>query len=341
MNENKKTLLKKIEPLLECLECKNNLSLEEDGFKCENCGQKYPIIDGIPRFVPENFWKLDNSKQSLDEKTKNYFGYEWEFFEKWGFYDDKELSDEEKKLYVAATVETRKKTFNSKCRMTEENLSKDKTILDAGCGNGRYTYEAAIRGEALIIGVDLGYGSVKSAYSNTKELDNVIILQANLFNLPFKKENIDNCFSNGVLMHTGNAPKAFKCVSEKIKSGGIFVAHVYNTLNPLWEFNDFIIRFITTRLNIDLNMKFARFMANIGRIAHKNKKIYEFVNLLLRAEGHPILMFDWYAAPIATHHSYKELAKWFEESNFDVLDKIPKRGIIKQPWGINLKGKKK
>ena len=58
-------------------------------------------------------------------------------------------------------------------------------------------------------------------------------------------------------------------------------------------------------------------------------------------------MFDWYSAPIATHHTYKELKEWFKDNNFEVLDDINKKIRSqekvypwKKPWAINLKGKK-
>jgi len=328
----------KVESLLKCLKCNHDLYYESERFRCNNCNAEFPIIDNIPRFVPENFWNLDENSATIQEKTKNYFGFEWDYFKNWGFINDEDVPEDKIDLYRGGRVSDRKSAFETKCRLNNDELKKGKIILDAGCGNGRYTYEAASRGGGLIVGVDVGYGSVTSAYHNTKELDNVIIMQCDLFNLPFKDNVFDSCFSNGVLMHTGNASKAFDEISRTIKPGGVFVAHLYNRLNPIWEFNDYIIRIVTTRLSIRANIKFAKFMSGISKKINKLPGGFERINYFLRLQPSIIHMYDWYSAPIATHHTYKELARWFRKNNFSILDPIPERGLWKQPWAINLKG---
>ena len=70
----------KISPILRCVKCKSTISLTESSFICITCGEKFPIINGIPRFVPESYYSLDNGNDSIVEKTKNYFGFEWDFF---------------------------------------------------------------------------------------------------------------------------------------------------------------------------------------------------------------------------------------------------------------------
>ncbi len=324
-----------------CLECKGELSLSEKYLECEKCQKRYPIIDGVPRFVPENFYDLNDQNDCIEEKTKNYFGYEWDYFNDWGFIPDEQISFEKKHDFFGGTVSARKSTFNSKCRMSPDDLGKGKVILDAGCGNGRYTYEAGIRAEGIVIGIDLGYGSVKSAYENTKEQDNVIILQATLFSLPFKSGVIDSCFSNGVLMHTGDARKAFGEVARTIKKNGVFVAHVYHKLNPVWEINDKLIRSITTKMDIDTNLKFAKVLSQCARKIAGLPKLLAFINLFIRFQPTIIHMYDWYAAPVASHHTYKELESWFHNGGFSTCDLIPDVGLLRRPWAANLRGKKK
>ncbi|HOT44543.1 MAG TPA: methyltransferase domain-containing protein [Spirochaetota bacterium] len=330
----------KIESLLKCLKCNHDLHYEFERFTCKNCAAEFPIIDNIPRFVPENFWNLDQGSATIQEKTKNYFGFQWDYFKDWGFIKDKDVPENEIDLYRGGRISDRKSAFETKCRLSNSELGKNNVILDAGCGNGRYTYEAATRGTGLVIGIDVGYGSVTSAYHNTKELNNVIIMQCDLFNLPFKDNVFTGCFSNGVLMHTGNASKAFDEISRTIKPEGVFVAHLYNRLNPIWEFNDHIIRFVTTRLSISVNLKFAKFMSALSKKINMLPKGFERINYFFRLQPSIIHMHDWYSAPIATHHTYKELAGWFKKNNFRILDEIPERGLWKQPWAINLKGVK-
>jgi len=333
--------MERIIDLLCCLECKGNLSLTEKYLECKECRERYPIINGVPRFVPESFYDLGSQNNCIEEKTKNYFGYEWDHFNRWGFIRDEDIPFEKKNEFFGGTVSARKSAFDSKCRMSANDMGEGKIILDAGCGNGRYTYEASLRADGIVIGVDLGYGSVKSAYENNKEQDNVIILQASLFNLPFKNSIIDACFSNGVLMHTGDTKRAFSEVARTIKKEGVFIVHVYHKLNPVWEFNDKLIRVVTTRLDIDTNLKFAKILSKCAQKISGFPNLLSVINLFFRLQPTIIHMYDWYAAPAASHHTYKELESWFCENGFFVNDSLPEIGLIMRPWAVNLRGKKK
>jgi SAM-dependent methyltransferase len=334
--------MQRIEHILCCIECGADLSLKEQSFVCKHCERIYRIIDGIPRFVPESFYHLDNRKQSIEEKTKNYFGLEWDYFNDWGFIPDKNVREDQHTEFLGGTVSARVKAFDSKCRLNAKELGEGKIVLDAGCGNGRYTYEAAIREKGFVIGVDIGYGAVRSAYQNNKDNPNVIILQASLFNLPFKNNVFDSCFCNGVLMHTGDAEKAFYEVGRTIKNGGVYVVHVYHKLNPIFELNDRIIRFFTTRMSIENNLKFATVMKNLSRLIEKIPYALRILNLFFRLQSTTHHMFDWYSAPIATHHTYPEVKRWFYNAKFKIQDSCEMSGVrwYSLPWSLNIKGAK-
>lgn len=339
---NKTELLARIQPLLQCLKCSGALNLEPERFVCESCLASYPVINGIPRFTPENFYERTQEQANISEKTKNYFGFQWDYFKEWGFIPDEQVEAHKKSEVYGGTVAARKSAFDKKCRMAAEDLSLEKIVLDAGCGNGRYTYEAASRGDALVIGVDIGYGSVMSAYENNMENPNVLILQASLLELPFKNGVLDSCFSNGVLMHTGNARQAFKEIARCVKPAGVLVAHVYHRMNPFWELNDFCIRMITTRLSIEKNLVLAGFLASLARKFDRSPKLLKRINYFVRLLPTQTHMFDWYSAPVASHHTYEELAVWFKEAGFTIRDSWPKgMRFFNSIWGINLKGEKK
>lgn len=338
--------------ILKCNKCNTSMFKNESKnssfYSCKGCNNFYPIIDGIIRCVPNNDWyKLTKESNDITEKTKNYFGFEWDYFSDWGFINDNLIRDGEEK-FLGGTVKNRISAFNSKCRLSNQELN-NKYILDAGCGNGRYSYEALIRSKgAFVIGVDLGYGSVKAAQKNCIDFPNFIIIQASLFDLPFRDQTIDSCFSNGVLMHTGNAELAFNEISRVIKSKGTFVAHLYGRLNFVWEINDFLIRSVTTKLSIKSNLIFARFMSKLSRIISKIPYGFLISNLFIRLQSTEHHMFDWYSAPIATHHTYRELIKWFKKNNFYIVDDIKKKIALQEnvkpwqkPWSINLKGIKR
>ena len=264
----KETLLK----FLCCPECERDLILftfHEDceeiigGYlRCLLCTTDWLIIDGIPRFVSNDYIKnldsfqaflkkyatklgaadysinngggeKDSALKELKNKTSNYFGYEWDYFKDWGWIKGEDITEEEKKYdYRGGLISNTESAFKKKCMLDAGDLEKKKLVLDAGCGNGRFTNQASKYG-AEVIGVDLGYG-VESAYEHLKNSKNVHIIQGDLFYLPFKKNIFDIIFSNGVLMHTGDAKKAFCSITKHIKPGGIFVSHLY----PAFHFQD-------------------------------------------------------------------------------------------------------
>jgi len=343
--------IKKIIKILQCVNCSGDLKLEKNKLVCNSCKEIYPIVNEIPRFVDKSYYNLSEINKSNEEKIKNYFGWEWDIYKDWGFVKEKDLKDlkdlkDDEKIewkIGGGTVKSRKSAFKSKCQLTEYDLKNSSIILDAGCGNGRYTFEAAVNTKNIIIGVDLAYGAVNSAYENTKNLDNVIIIQASLFNLPFKNNTIDACFSNGVLHFTGNAHRAFNEVCRTMKGRGIFVAHIIHKLNPIWQLNDYLIRKYTARCSINQLMGFARKMSNFAKIVQKrNPSILNFLNYFFRLQPTVHHMYDWYCAPVISYHTYPEVEGWFKENSFNIIktQKPPKIYFIKRPWALNIKGQK-
>lgn len=323
----------------------------------------YPVIGGIPRFVDKNkiikdidthyyfndyskelskfsvreFLSPDKSNTAILDKTSKSFGIEWDHFRDWGWIPDDSVPEYMHGYeYFGGLISNTEAAFKSKCKMSESDISSDKIVLDAGCGNGRYTNQAAQLG-ATVIGVDLGFG-VKSAYKHTKKKQNIHIIQGDLFKLPFKDQTFDSAFSNGVLMHTGDANKAFKSVASKVKSGGVFVAHLYHKRNFMFELIDTFIRFFTTKFGAKINFKFASLMARIGRRVKRKGTLHKWRKYLqvLPTEHH---MFDWYTAPVATFHTHSEVESWFEESGFQIIDSD--KGKWPNPEAVNVKGKKR
>src|SRR5215211_4526731 len=94
---------------------------------CAGCGARYPVVNGIPRFVePENY--------------ATSFGYQWNEFRR-------EQIDSLNGTQLSA------RRFFTETAWTEEWLA-GKWVLDGGCGAGRFL-EVASRGNCQVIGVDL------------------------------------------------------------------------------------------------------------------------------------------------------------------------------------------
>ncbi|GAA5262954.1 methyltransferase domain-containing protein [Methanocalculus sp. MC3] len=179
------------------IEIENDSHIEEGSLKCDSCSVQFPIIHYIPRFVP-----IDNYADS--------FGYEWMTHARTQY--DTEMGD----------------SISKKRFFTETNWPREKKgeiILEAGCGSGRFTEQAASTG-AMVISFDYSR-AVEANFATNGMKENVLIIQADIFSMPFEKEFFDRIFCIGVLQHTPNPKKGFHCLTEKLKYGGHIVVDLY------------------------------------------------------------------------------------------------------------------
>jgi SAM-dependent methyltransferase len=98
---------------------------------------------------------------------------------------------------------------------------------------GRFSLLAQGFGAKGVVGVDLS-DSVDVAFRTTRTLPNVLIIQADLFNLPLRQQGFDYVFSVGVLHHTASPGGAFDSIAKLVKPGGGISAWVYGRENNGW-----------------------------------------------------------------------------------------------------------
>ncbi len=106
----------------------------------------------------------------------------------------------------------------------DKNLSGE-LILEAGCGTGCFTRYALSTG-ATIVSFDLGAGSVQSNYKKNGHNENLLIVQASIYEMPFPK-NFDRVFCFGVLQHTPDPKKSFFALLDMLKPGGAVASDIY------------------------------------------------------------------------------------------------------------------
>lgn len=294
-----------------------------------SCRAWYPIVRGIPRMLPRSLREelteefvqeyrgafqakglIDAETSSngdklhkLKQQTIRNFGFEWLEFSRFGWDDP---------VY---NIRFEEKVFRRKALLEPETLE-GKLALDAGCGNGRYTYWAAKLG-ARVFGMDLGDG-VESASKNLAEFPNVQIVQGDIFHPPFEPATFDVIFSIGVLMHTGNAREATASLAGKLRPQGSLTVHLYGKGNPIYEYMDRVIRARTVRMSIT---ELQEFTAKAYRLRQRLEtlRLAKQVSRFIRIDRHPHCIFDWYAAPIATHHTYDEVKMWFKKTGLTVV----------------------
>ena len=114
---------------------------------------------------------------------------------------------------------------------------KDKTILDMGCGSGRFSIAFAQLGVKKIVGIDLGKTGIEVGTKIIEKfkLNNIKLIEGDVLSLPFDDEEFDFVFSKGVLHHTGNLKKGLDEYFRVLKKGGDGFLYLYGSGGLFWN----------------------------------------------------------------------------------------------------------
>jgi ubiquinone/menaquinone biosynthesis C-methylase UbiE len=125
-----------------------------------------------------------------------------------------------------------------KNRIPEDILSgrvKGKTVLDMGCGSGRYTLALAAVG-ASVTGVDFQADSYQQAEKIASERGLSARFQtSNVLSLPFPDASFDFVFCNGVLHHTTDLSRGLDEYCRVMKRGGAGFLYLYGSGGIFWH----------------------------------------------------------------------------------------------------------
>lgn len=170
----------------------------ESGLLTTEDGAQYPIVRGVPRFVPK-------------ENYANNFGFQWNRFR-------------ETQLDSHTGVPISRDRFYRSTEWSPDDL-RDKTVLEVGCGAGRFT-EILLSAGAIVVALD--YSSAVDACSKNHYLHpNLNVIQGDIYNLPFSERSFDFVFCFGVLQHVPDVKKAFMSLVPQLKKGGRLAVDVY------------------------------------------------------------------------------------------------------------------
>lgn len=156
----------------------------------------YPIINGIPRFV-------------LDQGYSDNFGFQWNRWARVQFEDqniDRPMEGHTTGMFETITG------------FTPDTL-RGKTVLDMGCGPGRFSDVALTMG-ASVVAMDYST-AIDAAKSNFVGKDaDILFVQGDVLQMPLRSESIDYSFTIGVLHHTPNPAKGVKEGYRVTRGGG-------------------------------------------------------------------------------------------------------------------------
>jgi SAM-dependent methyltransferase len=207
---------------------------------------------------------------------------------------------------------------------------REKIVLDAGCGLGRFTVASAQFGAKLVVGIDLS-GSVDLVFEHTRHLPNVLIIQADILALPIAPV-VEYGFSVAVLHHTADPRGAFLQLVSRIVPGGSVSAWVYGRENNGWILHLVNpIRRLTSRLPRRLLLALSHAVALpllaivkgvYGPVARRpalrwlRQRLFYFDYLAFLDQFDyatlVIIVFDHAVPTIAEYIPRAEFAEWFE-----------------------------
>ncbi len=291
--------------LVRCPECRRgNLEVVGDTpgeLVCGSCGSRVPIVEGIPRLA------------GLSDSYTASFGRQWN-------------------RYDVARPEEDESTFQVKAGVSAGELA-SRLVLDAGCGGGRYARLAGSHG-ARVIGVDLSAAVAKAA-AVCSSLPQVLILQADLLDLPLAEAAFDFVYSIGVLHHTPDPRRAFGEIARRVKPGGRLAVWLYRRNTPPQEWLNSGLRGVTMRLPTRVLEVICVGLGLIGSIPVLNRTLNKLINFSNHADWTLRVCdnFDWYAPRYQSHHSIDELKRWFVEEGFtEIVELAPAKGGKMYTW---------
>ncbi len=114
--------------------------------------------------------------------------------------------------------------------VTPAMLNTNSTVLDVGCGTGRWSMYVANRAK-FIEAVDPSSAVVSAQQLTQAKCTNVRITQASADAIPFANNSFDFVFSLGVLHHIPNTQQAIIDSVSKLKPSGWFLVYLYYNLD--------------------------------------------------------------------------------------------------------------
>ncbi|MCI0393996.1 MAG: methyltransferase domain-containing protein [Chloroflexi bacterium] len=309
-----------------CLNCRSPLvaagqgSDQNDGaLKCPRCGTAFDVVNGIPRFVsPENY--------------ANSFGFQWN-----------RHARTQLDSYTGASISCDRFFLTTRW---PERLDGE-TVLEAGCGAGRFTEILAQTG-ARLFSFDLS--TAVDANQANNDGQNVTFFQADITNIPLPYEAFDRVVCLGVLQHTPDPKAAFMNLVNFLKPGGCIAIDVYDLASHRFPLPKYWLRPVTKRLPpaflyrliatagprlLPLKRRLRRH--RYGRPLSHLIPIYDYAGQVdlddRQLQDWAILdTFDglsaWYEKP----QTPAAVREWFEEANLEQIEVGP------GPNGINGRG---
>ena len=272
------------------------------------CGNVYPIVRGIPRMTI-------GVSSKIKEHTSKNFGWEWCCFKS-----------------LAHDLPNSRTQFLEWVKPLHPEYFKGKIVVDAGCGMGRWSMVVSELGAKEVLAFDLS-DSVEAARENLISYPNVHVIQADIYSLPFRRDQqaqVDSIYSIGVLHHLPDPEDGFQCLARLLRAGGGIFSWVYGRENNEWivRYINPIRKHVTARLPSVvlywLSFALACLLQPVLKVAYKNNRYYRterlpyypYLSWLAKygfKHTHHVI-HDHLTAPLAEYVTRDDYQRWFSNA---------------------------
>lgn len=261
--------------------------IESGTIECCNCGQTYPVVRGLPRFVPAS-----NYAES--------FGFQWN-------------------RHARTQLDSHSGRPISHDRLWTEIGGKvdlnGQRVLEAGSGAGRFTEVLAASGADL---VTFDYSSAVDANASNQAASRKLhFFQGDIFNIPLAEASFDKVVCLGVVQHTPDLQAAFRSLAKYVRPGGQLVIDAYTrnfAASLQWKY---LLRPITQRMRKETLYRLIEVVT---------PPLMPVARLLRRIAGRfgarfvPIVDYS----PAHDHpQSLESVTHWFREAGFEDISVRP------------------
>jgi len=194
--------------------CSSQREIWEGTLMCPECNRSFPVIEGIPRLLPDELQSSD-----IDERSNCTFST----LKEMRLRDAEAPSSEDWLTPFRNIVEL--PLFSKHLRLNASSI-----VLDIGCGTGRLTrwlYRCAAR----VIAIDIAANSLSILQRslNVRGRLKVDILQASATHLPIRQASVDAAASAQVLSYIPHGREfVYEGIAAVLKEGGRFAFTVLN-----------------------------------------------------------------------------------------------------------------
>lgn len=283
-----------------CPACRQPILCLDEIFRCTGCTSVFSVVNGIPRFVP-------------NQNYSDSFGLQWNLHCKTQLDSSVGKPISEDRLFQS-TGWTRELTGAK--------------ILEAGSGAGRFT-EVLCRTGATIFSFDFS-NAVEANSFNNGACANLHLFQGDILAIPLPEAWFDHVLCLGVLQHTMNPKRCFLSLVRHIKPGGDIVIDVYRrSLATLLQWK-YLLRPLTRTMKPDRLYSWlggiipvlvgpTRWLRRVaGRVGARLSPIVEYTHLGLTPEQNLewalLDTFDMYAPTYDKPQTLAEVWGWFREA---------------------------